>query len=132
MIEDCKTQEEATALAKEGQRLFARLESLAFPTIAAIHGACLGGGLELALACQYRIATSDTKTRLGLPEVQLGLLPGSGGTQRLPKLIGVIKALDMMLTGRQLRVKQAMRNGLVDEVVEPSSADIAQRRQIHT
>lgn len=74
-------------------------------------------GLELALACHVRVCSNDTKTRLGLPEVQLGLLPGSGGTQRLPKLIGIPNALDMMLTGRQLRAKQAQRMGLVDDVV---------------
>ncbi|VFT75846.1 enoyl-CoA hydratase [Klebsiella aerogenes] len=95
----------------------AEIHGLSIPVIAAIHGACLGGGLELALACHGRICSDDEKTRLGLPEVQLGLLPGSGGTQRLPRLIGVSTALDMMLTGRQLRARQALKAGLVDEVV---------------
>ncbi len=87
------------------------------PVIAAIHGACLGGGLEMALACHRRICTDDVKTVLGLPEVQLGLLPGSGGTQRLPRLVGVSTALDMILTGKQLRARQALKAGLVDDVV---------------
>ncbi|MCP6571140.1 enoyl-CoA hydratase-related protein, partial [Klebsiella pneumoniae] len=77
------------------------------------HGACLGGGLALALACHGRICSDDEKTRLGLPEVQLGLLPGSGGTQRLPRLIGVSTAPDMFLTGKQLRPRQALKAGLV-------------------
>ncbi|SQC43929.1 enoyl-CoA hydratase [Klebsiella pneumoniae] len=81
----------------------AEIHGLSIPVIAAIHGACLGGGLELALACHGRICSDDEKTRLGLPEVQLGLLPGSGGRSVLPRLIGVSTALDMMLTGKQLR-----------------------------
>ncbi len=88
--------------------------------VAAIHGACLGGGLELALACHYRIATDHPKTQLGLPEVQLGLIPGAGGCQRLPRLIGVRAALDMILTGKSERATKALRLGLVDEVVPPS------------
>lgn len=85
--------------------------------VAAIHGACLGGGLELALACDARICSLDDKTRLGLPEVQLGLLPGSGGTQRLPRLIGVQQALPLILTGKALRAKQARKLGVVDDAV---------------
>ncbi|MBD2800963.1 fatty acid oxidation complex subunit alpha FadJ [Xenorhabdus sp. M] len=117
MIAGCKTQEEATALAEKGQKLFAQIANYPLPVVAAIHGVCLGGGLELALACHARICSLDDKTRLGLPEVQLGLLPGSGGTQRLPRLIGVSAALDMILTGRQLKAKQAQRLGVVDEAV---------------
>ena len=98
----------------------AEIHGLAIPVIAAIHGACLGGGLELALACHGRVCSDDEKTRLGLPEVQLGLLPGSGGTQRLPRLIGVSGALEMILTGKQLRARQALKAGLVDEVVPQS------------
>ncbi len=79
-----------------------------------------GGGLELALACHSRICTDDAKTVLGLPEVQLGLLPGSGGTQRLPRLVGVSTALEMILTGKQLRARQALKVGLVNEVVPHS------------
>lgn len=117
MIARCQQASEAEALAKKGQAVMAHIAGLKVPVVAAIHGACLGGGLELALACDSRICSLDEKTQLGLPEVQLGLLPGSGGTQRLPRLIGVPKALDMMLTGRSIRAKQALRLGLVDDAV---------------
>ena len=120
MLDACQTAEQAETIATMGQQMFDRLEQLRLPLVAAIHGPCLGGGLELALACHARIATSSPKTVLGLPEVQLGLLPGSGGTQRLPKLVGVQKALDMILTGKQLRAAQAKKLGLVDEVVPES------------
>jgi len=124
MIADCQTAEEATALSRQGQMIFDQLESMKIPVVAAIHGPCLGGGLELALACHARVCSDDLKTSLGVPEVQLGLLPGSGGTQRLPKLIGVQKSLDMMLTGKQLRAKQALKIGLVNDVV-PNSILVA-------
>lgn len=117
MISRCKSAQEAETLARQGQQLMAEINALPVPVVAAIHGACLGGGLELALACHARVCTDDAKTVLGLPEVQLGLLPGSGGTQRLPRLVGVSTALDMILTGKQLRAKQALKAGLVDEVV---------------
>ncbi|MGB7802257.1 fatty acid oxidation complex subunit alpha FadJ [Buttiauxella sp.] len=120
MIANCQTALEAQNLAHQGQQIMAEIASLPIPVVAAIHGACLGGGLELALACHARICTDDEKTKLGLPEVQLGLLPGSGGTQRLPRLIGVSHALDMILTGKQLRPRQALKLGLVDEVVPHS------------
>jgi len=107
----------AEDLARQGQQIMAEIHALPIPAIAAIHGACLGGGLELALACHGRVCTDDDKTLLGLPEVQLGLLPGSGGTQRLPRLVGVSTALEMILTGKQLRPRQALKAGLVDEVV---------------
>jgi 3-hydroxyacyl-CoA dehydrogenase/enoyl-CoA hydratase/3-hydroxybutyryl-CoA epimerase len=112
------------AMLRRGHDLMQRLAGLPFPTVAAIHGACLGGGLELALACRYRIATEHRKTKLGLPEVQLGLIPGLGGTQRLPRLIGVPAALDMILTGKQLDAKRARKSGLVDDTCHP--ADLAQ------
>lgn len=117
MIGRCTSARQAEELARQGQQVMAELNGLSLPVIAAIHGACLGGGLELALACHGRICTDDPKTVLGLPEVQLGLLPGSGGTQRLPRLIGVSPALDMILTGKQLRARQALKLGLVDDVV---------------
>jgi 3-hydroxyacyl-CoA dehydrogenase/enoyl-CoA hydratase/3-hydroxybutyryl-CoA epimerase len=120
MLDACQTAEQAETIAAMGQQMFDRLEQLRLPVVAAIHGPCLGGGLELALACHARVASSSPKTVLGLPEVQLGLLPGSGGTQRLPKLVGVQKALDMILTGKQLRAAQAKKLGLVDEVVPES------------
>jgi 3-hydroxyacyl-CoA dehydrogenase/enoyl-CoA hydratase/3-hydroxybutyryl-CoA epimerase len=120
MLDACKSAAEATAIATMGQQMFNQLEQLNIPLIAAIHGPCLGGGLELAMACHGRVASSDNKTVLGLPEVQLGLLPGSGGTQRLPRLVGLQKGLDMMLTGKQLRAVQAKKAGLVDVVVPAS------------
>ncbi|WP_200550309.1 fatty acid oxidation complex subunit alpha FadJ [Kosakonia sp. LAM2021] len=120
MIARCQTAKEAEELARQGQQLMAEIHALTIPVVAAINGPCLGGGLELALACHRRICTNDAKTVLGLPEVQLGLLPGSGGTQRLPRLIGVSTALEMILTGKQLRPRQALKVGLVDDVVPPS------------
>lgn len=120
MIGRCQSALEAESLARQGQQVMAEIQSLTIPVVAAIHGACLGGGLELALACHARICSDDGRTVLGLPEVQLGLLPGSGGTQRLPRLIGVSTALDMILTGKQLRARQALKAGLVDEVVPHS------------
>ncbi|MDB4890627.1 MAG: fadJ [Gemmatimonadetes bacterium] len=115
-----RTPAEAEALSRSGQSLLASLESLKVPVVAAIHGACLGGGLECALACRYRIATDHPKTVLALPEVQLGLVPGAGGTQRLPRLIGLQRALDLILTGRNVRAKKAYQMGLVDELVHPA------------
>ncbi|OMQ24785.1 fatty acid oxidation complex subunit alpha FadJ [Serratia oryzae] len=120
MIAACKSAKEAEALAKKGQSTLAQIAAFPVPVIAAIHGACLGGGLELALACHGRVCSLDDKTALGLPEVQLGLLPGSGGTQRLPRLIGARHALDMILTGKQVRARQALRMGLVDDAVPQS------------
>ena len=120
MLASCQTAEEATTLSRQGQMVFDQMENFPKPIVAAINGACLGGGLELALACHTRICSDNPKTALGVPEVQLGLLPGGGGTQRLPKLVGIQKALDMMLTGKQLRAKQALKAGLVDDVVPNS------------
>ncbi|KXO13007.1 Enoyl-CoA hydratase [Moritella sp. JT01] len=117
MIDACETAADAEKLSLEGHRVMGELEALNIPVVAAIHGPCLGGGLELALACHIRVCTESTKTVLGVPEVMLGLLPGSGGTQRLPRLIGVAKSLDLMLTGKQVRGKQALKMGLVDDVV---------------
>ena len=114
------TQTEAERLSFEGQEMVSRVETLPTPVVAAIHGVCLGGGLELALACHYRIATDHPKTQLGLPEVQLGLIPGAGGCQRLPRLIGARAALDMILAGKSERSAKALRLGLVDELVAPS------------
>jgi 3-hydroxyacyl-CoA dehydrogenase / enoyl-CoA hydratase / 3-hydroxybutyryl-CoA epimerase len=111
---------DAESLSRGGQALLARLESLRVPVVAAIHGSCLGAGLETALACHYRIATDHPRTVLALPEVQLGLIPGAGGTQRLPRIVGLQRALDMILTGRNIRPKKAFQMGLVDEVVHPA------------
>ncbi|MGL5800826.1 MAG: fatty acid oxidation complex subunit alpha FadJ, partial [Plesiomonas sp.] len=117
MLAACRNSSEAQQLSREGHAIMAELAGLPFTVVAAIHGACLGGGLELALACHARVCSLSDKTVLGLPEVQLGLLPGSGGTQRLPALVGVAKALDLMLSGRQVRAKQALKMGLVDDAV---------------
>ncbi|MEH6465150.1 MAG: fatty acid oxidation complex subunit alpha FadJ [Shewanella psychromarinicola] len=120
MLAACKSEQDAKALSQQGHVLFSELEGLSIPVVAAINGACLGGGLELALACHLRVCSDDKKTMLGLPEVQLGLLPGTGGTQRLPRLVGITTALDMMLTGKQIRPKQALKMGLVNDVVPNS------------
>jgi 3-hydroxyacyl-CoA dehydrogenase/enoyl-CoA hydratase/3-hydroxybutyryl-CoA epimerase len=117
---ELKTAADAERLSRDGQQMLDRLEAMRVPVVAAIHGACLGGGLEAALACAYRIATDHPKTVLALPEVKLGLIPGAGGTQRLPRLIGLRAALDMILTGKNVRAKQAKRSGLVDEIVHPA------------
>jgi 3-hydroxyacyl-CoA dehydrogenase/enoyl-CoA hydratase/3-hydroxybutyryl-CoA epimerase len=115
-----KTAKDAETASADGHRAMARIEKSRAPIIAAINGACLGGGLEAALACAYRIGTESPKTVLALPEVQLGLIPGAGGTQRLPKTIGLQAALDMILTGKNVRAKKALQIGLIDELVHPS------------
>ncbi len=117
------SRDEAHALVRSGQALVTRLATLGKPVVAAINGACLGGGLETALACTYRIAADDPKTVIGLPEVQLGILPAAGGCQRLPRLIGVRAALDMILAGKQVPAKRAHRLGIVDELVHPAILD---------
>ncbi len=114
-----ETAEEGTALLSAAQKLLGRIHSSRKPFVAAIHGAALGGGLEVALACHYRLAADDPKTVLGFPEVQLGLLPAAAGTQRLPRLIGLPQALPLLLTGRRLHAKQAYRLGLVDALTSP-------------
>jgi 3-hydroxyacyl-CoA dehydrogenase/enoyl-CoA hydratase/3-hydroxybutyryl-CoA epimerase len=117
---ELKTAAEAERLSHDGQLLLDSIERMRTPLVCAIHGACLGGALEVALASAYRIATDHPKTVLALPEVQLGLIPGAGGTQRLPRLIGVRAALDMILTGKNVRAKKAYQTGLVDELVHPA------------
>ncbi|HEX2205842.1 MAG TPA: 3-hydroxyacyl-CoA dehydrogenase NAD-binding domain-containing protein [Longimicrobium sp.] len=116
-FKDFETPADGERASREGQELLNRLERLHIPVVAAIDGAALGGGLEVALACTYRIATTSPKTKLGLPEVNLGILPGAGGTQRLPRLIGLAGALDLMLTGKQLDGRRARSAGVVDETV---------------
>uniref|UniRef100_A0AAY4DFB6 Trifunctional enzyme subunit alpha, mitochondrial n=1 Tax=Denticeps clupeoides TaxID=299321 RepID=A0AAY4DFB6_9TELE len=119
MIQACKSAEEVTTLSQEGQKMFDKIEKSPIPIVAAINGSCLGGGLEFAIACQYRLATKSKKTVLGTPEVMLGLLPGAGGTQRLPKMLGIPAAFDMMLTGRNIRPDKAKKMGLVHQLVDP-------------
>lgn len=109
---------EVDAAIKRGQDVFTAIANLAVPTVAAIHGHCLGGGTELALACDARVAASGDATRIGLPEVKLGIFPGWGGSVRLPRLIGAPAALDLMLTGRTLSARKAKALGLVDRIVE--------------
>ncbi len=104
-----------------GQRVFSRLAALPLPTAAAIHGACLGGGFEVCLACDFRFATPDKATKLGLPEVQLGILPAWGGSTRLPRLIGLPAALDLILASQTVGAKQALKLGLVDDLVPHES-----------
>ena len=109
---------EAAQTARAGHSMLAELEDSKKPCVAAIHGACMGGGLEISLACAGRVATNHPSTMLGLPEVKLGLLPGLGGTYRLPKLVGLQKALSMMLTGRNIYAYPALKMGLVDQIVD--------------
>jgi 3-hydroxyacyl-CoA dehydrogenase/enoyl-CoA hydratase/3-hydroxybutyryl-CoA epimerase len=106
---------------RRGQQVFQRLAELPCPTVAAIHGFCMGGGTEIALACRYRVASNDPSTRIGLPEVKLGIYPGWGGSVRLPLLVGAPAAFDMMLTGRTLSASAARGIGLVDKVVDAST-----------
>ncbi len=115
-----KNRDQARKLVQAGQVLINQFEDLGKPVVAAIHGACLGGGLEAVLACTYRVATDDPKTTLGLPEVQLGIIPAAGGCQRLPRLIGVRAALDIILAGKTLPASRAFKLGVVDELVHPA------------
>ena len=119
--------EAARALVQRGWDVFNRLAAARYPTLALIRGHCMGGGLELALACRYRIAVDAPDTRLALPEVMLGIVPGWGGMQRLPALIGPAAALDLMLTGKGVNAKKAQRLGLVDAAVPPRVMENAAR-----
>jgi 3-hydroxyacyl-CoA dehydrogenase/enoyl-CoA hydratase/3-hydroxybutyryl-CoA epimerase len=116
-IRGVRSVEEGAAASRDGQRIFRRLELLSIPTVAAVDGICLGGGTELILACGHRIASDRPETRIGLPEVRLGILPGFGGTTRLPRLIGLKEALPLILTGNPVSARKAQRIGLVDEAV---------------
>ncbi len=116
-IKKAETEADINAFIEKGQNLFNRIERLGFPVIAVIDGSCLGGGLELALACHYRIATTDKHTRLGFPEVNLGILPGFGGTQRLYPLVGYLKAMELIVGAKQLKGEKALHLGLVDACV---------------
>jgi 3-hydroxyacyl-CoA dehydrogenase/enoyl-CoA hydratase/3-hydroxybutyryl-CoA epimerase len=129
MLKQVRSAAEAEALARAAQQGFDALERFPKPVVVAIHGACLGGGLELALACHWRVASDDRKTQLGQPEIMLGLIPGGGATQRLPRLVGIASALDLILTGRSVKARKARSLGLVDEVVPaPIVVDVARRR----
>ena len=118
---DLKSMSEAAApeireLVELGQTVMNRIAALTVPTVAAIHGAAAGGGYELCLACDYRVASTDRATKIGLPEIQLGLLPAWGGSTRLPRLVGLPKALDVILAGKMLAAKPALKCGMVDEL----------------
>jgi 3-hydroxyacyl-CoA dehydrogenase/enoyl-CoA hydratase/3-hydroxybutyryl-CoA epimerase len=130
-IEELKAATDVTEveeMLRLGHGMLLRLSALPYPVVAAIDGACLGGGLELALAADWRVATESLKTKIGLPEVQLGLIPGLGGTQRLPRLIGVPAALDLILTGKQVTARKALNLGIVDEICHPASLSEAALR----
>lgn len=119
-IQKFATAEAAADGSKAMQAVFQKIHKLPYPTVAALHGPTLGGGLELALACTWRVATTDEKTKLGLPEIQLGFVPGAGGTQRLPRLIGIQAAVDMILTAKRVDGSKAFKLGLVDACVPVS------------
>ncbi|EMI20594.1 multifunctional fatty acid oxidation complex subunit alpha, partial [Rhodopirellula maiorica SM1] len=112
---------QATQLIDCGQQLFDRINWLPMPTLAVIHGPCLGGGLEWALACDYRIARDNSSTKIGLPEIKLGLIPGWGGTQRLPRVVGLTNALSMILQGKHLSAGEAAKVGLIDRAIGPEN-----------
>lgn len=117
VIQSLDTEANAISGCEAGQAIFNKLEDLKIPTMALIDGICLGGGLEMSLACDKIIASDNPKTALGVPEVLIGVLPGFGGTYRLPKKVGLTGALDMILTGRQIRAKKALKMGLVEAVM---------------
>jgi 3-hydroxyacyl-CoA dehydrogenase / enoyl-CoA hydratase / 3-hydroxybutyryl-CoA epimerase len=116
LINSMKTESEASSGAEHGQNLYNKIDDLAMTTIACIHGVCLGGGMELSLSCDVILASDDKKTQMGLPEVKLGLLPGFGGTYRMPRRVGLPTALDLILTGKSVDGRKAKKIGLVDEV----------------
>lgn len=115
-LERVRDRSDAFEKSREGQRIFRRLERLTVPTLAAVDGTCLGGGVELITACDHRIGSDDTQTRLGLPEVKLGILPGFGGSVRLPALLGIQSALDLILSGKTISANRAQRIGLLDRI----------------
>lgn len=119
MMNDATSTAEVEEIVEAGHKLFHRLANCSKPSVAAIDGVCLGGGLEVALACNYRIASTGPKTAMSLPEIKLGLLPGGGGTQRLPKVVGLVEALKMATTGCNVVPKKAKRSGLVDQLADP-------------
>eukprot|EP01100_Stratorugosa_tubuloviscum_P011828 TRINITY_DN536_c0_g2_i1.p1 TRINITY_DN536_c0_g2~~TRINITY_DN536_c0_g2_i1.p1 ORF type:complete len:758 (-),score=393.72 TRINITY_DN536_c0_g2_i1:58-2331(-) len=125
MIEECTSPNQVQELAKEGQFFLNEIAGSKKPVVAAINGNCLGGGLELALACHYRIGSENKQTILGFPEIQLGLIPGAGGTQRLPPLVGILDSLDMILTGKRIQAPKAVKMGLIDSIIDPKGLENA-------
>src|SRR5580765_5494757 len=124
--------EEVAADLARGQSIFNRIANLPMPTVAAINGDCMGGGYELALACTYRVAADNTGINIGLPETKLGLLPAWGGTTRLPRVIGLTRALPILLGGQTMPPRKALKAGLVDEVVRPEALVSAARRLLNS
>jgi 3-hydroxyacyl-CoA dehydrogenase/enoyl-CoA hydratase/3-hydroxybutyryl-CoA epimerase len=116
-IENIDEMEQGFEVSRKGQLIFDKVTNLPYPTIAVIDGACMGGGTEFSLTCTYRLASDNPKTKIGLPEVNLGIIPGWGGTQRLPRLIGLQRSLGIILTGKSLDGKRAFRSGLVDKLI---------------
>ncbi|MFM6972618.1 MAG: enoyl-CoA hydratase-related protein, partial [Alphaproteobacteria bacterium] len=114
-IRDITQEKDARKKVSKGQEILNKLANVKIPTIAVIKGACMGGGLELVLACKYRVGVYNPKTKLGLPEVNLGIIPGFGGTQRLPALVGLEESLKMILSGKAIEVDKAFKIGLLDE-----------------
>lgn len=129
-IRQLTTKEQVFAAVSGGQEIMNMLEDLPMPTMALVNGACAGGGCELILSCDYRIASEDSATRIGLPETQLGILPGFGGCIRLPRVVGLQAALDVILAGKLLNAKKALKIGLVDFVVHPNLMDDFAYKQI--
>jgi 3-hydroxyacyl-CoA dehydrogenase/enoyl-CoA hydratase/3-hydroxybutyryl-CoA epimerase len=125
-----RNEQDAMAFLQRGQEVFSRLAACTFPTVAMIHGFCLGGGTEMALACRYRVMRDDPGTRIGLPEVRLGIHPGWGGSARMVPLIGALKAMDLILTGRSIDGRAAKRFGLVDRVAPERHLREAARRLV--
>ena len=127
---EVKNSDQALAFLRRGQDVFNHLEALPFPTVALIHGFCLGGGTELSLACRYRVTRDDPGTRLGLPEVKLGIHPGWGGSARMVPLLGGLKAMDLILSGRSIDGRTGKRMGLVDLVVPERHLRAAARKLV--
>ena len=127
---EVKNSDQALAFLRRGQDVFNRLEALPFPTVALIHGFCLGGGTELSLACRYRVTRDDPGTRLGLPEVKLGIHPGWGGSARMVPLLGGLKAMDLILSGRSIDGRTGKRMGLVDLVIPERHLHAAARKLV--
>jgi 3-hydroxyacyl-CoA dehydrogenase/enoyl-CoA hydratase/3-hydroxybutyryl-CoA epimerase len=120
MLKSLTTREAIAEVTQAGYAIFDRIENFKVPVVAEVHGPCIGGGLELSLACHGRVGSKASITKFALPEVQLGLLPGGGGTQRLPALVGIVDALTMMTTGKQIPSRNALKMGLIDAAVEQS------------
>jgi 3-hydroxyacyl-CoA dehydrogenase/enoyl-CoA hydratase/3-hydroxybutyryl-CoA epimerase len=130
-IKSMNKREEFERAVETGQAVLNLIEDLPMPTIAAIHGACMGGGCELAMACDYRIASEDSATRIGLPETKLGIIPGFGGCVRMPRIIGLQASLDIILQGKSVNAHKAKKIGLVDKVVHPAILDTESIKWAH-